>query len=119
LFKEYFFLFYYLFGCFFLVIFLLCLSIFFVRQKPDLEKLSSYECGFNPYEDARLRFEIRFFLVGLLFIVFDLEVAYLLPWVIIFKTSLSFVGFSIMFIFLILLVFSFFFEWWQGALNWE
>jgi NADH-quinone oxidoreductase subunit A len=58
---------------------LLALSFFLVKQKPDMEKLSAYECGFNPYEDARLRFEIRFFLVGLLFIIFDLEVAFLLP----------------------------------------
>jgi NADH:ubiquinone oxidoreductase subunit 3 (subunit A) len=79
LFKEYSFLFSYFFSCSFLVVLLLCLSFLFVKQKPDLEKLSAYECGFNPYEDARLRFEIRFFLVGILFIIFDSEVAYLLP----------------------------------------
>jgi NADH-quinone oxidoreductase subunit A len=79
LFREYIFLFYFLLSCFFLVFVLLFCSIFFVNQNPDSEKLSAYECGFNPYEDARSRFEIRFFLVGILFIVFDSEVAYLLP----------------------------------------
>jgi len=64
MFKEYSLLFYYFMICFFLVMLLLCLSIFFVKQKPDVEKLSAYECGFNPYEDARMRFEIRFFFGG-------------------------------------------------------
>lgn len=76
---EFIFLFFYFLGCIFLVVLLLFCSFFFVKQNPDIEKLSAYECGFNPYEDARSRFEVRFFLVGILFIVFDLEVAYLLP----------------------------------------
>jgi NADH:ubiquinone oxidoreductase subunit 3 (subunit A) len=76
---EFSYLFFYLLGCLFLVVLLLLGSLFFVNQSPDVEKLSAYECGFNPYEDARSRFEVRFFLVGILFIVFDLEVSYLLP----------------------------------------
>jgi NADH-quinone oxidoreductase subunit A len=79
LFEEYVYLFFFFGGCFFLVALLLFSSILLVKQNPDVEKLSAYECGFNPYEDARSRFEVRFFLVGVLFIVFDLEVAYLLP----------------------------------------
>ena len=107
---EFFYLFIYLLGCFFLVILLLFCSLFFVNQNPDVEKLSAYECGFNPFEDARSRFEVRFFLVGILFIVFDLEVSYLLPWVLIFKTSISFCGYFLIFVFLFILFFSFFFE---------
>jgi len=79
LFEEYVYLFFFFGGCFFLVALLFFSSILLVKQNPDVEKLSAYECGFNPYEDARSRFEVRFFLVGVLFIVFDLEVAYLLP----------------------------------------
>lgn len=117
MFKEYFIIFYYLIFCLGIVIFLLFLSVFLVRQKPSSQKLSSYECGFNPYEDARLKFEVRYFLIGLLFIVFDLEIAFLLPFVIIVNNSLSFGGFLFFLFFLVIFVFGFFFEWNQGALN--
>lgn len=78
---------------FIIVLILLTASLFLVKQMPLSEKLSSYECGFNPYEDARLKFEVRFFLIGILFIVFDLEIAFLLPFVIIVNNGLSFLGF--------------------------
>lgn len=119
MFSEYKVILLYLFFCFAIVALLLICSLFLVKQNPDIEKFSSYECGFNPYEDARMKFEVRFFLVGLLFIVFDLEVAFLLPWILIFKINLSLVGLLVFIFFLFCLVFSFFFEWWKGALNWE
>src|ERR1700722_1147905 len=83
MFLEYIIILKYFFICFLLVIALFLLSFFFVFQKPDHEKFSSYECGFNPFGDARTKFEVRFYLVGILFIVFDLEITFLFPWVIV------------------------------------
>ena len=87
-------------------------------NKPDKEKLSAYECGFEPFEDARVKFDVRFYLVAILFIIFDLEVAFLFPWAI----SLSLIGlagyFSMM-IFLLILTVGFVYEWKKGALDWE
>ncbi len=79
MFHEYLFIFKHLFISFLLCFLLFCISVFFVFQQFYAEKLSSYECGFNPYEDARNKFEVRFYLVGLLFIIFDLEIVYLFP----------------------------------------
>jgi NADH-quinone oxidoreductase subunit A len=110
MFNEYYLIFNYFFFCLFIVLLLLFGSLILVRQKPLAEKLSSYECGFNPYEDARLKFEVRFFLIGLLFIVFDLEIAFLLPFIIIVNVSLSFVGFIFFLFFLVIFAFGFFFE---------
>ena len=87
-------------------------------SKPDKEKLSAYECGFTPFEDARVRFDVRFYLVAILFIIFDLEVAFLFPWAI----SLSLIGFAgyiSMVVFLIILTVGFIYEWKKGALDWE
>jgi NADH-quinone oxidoreductase subunit A len=82
MFSEYIILLYYFFFSFFIVLVLLFFSFLVVKKDFNSEKLSAYECGFNPYEDTRLKFEIRYFLIGLLFIVFDLEIAFLLPYIV-------------------------------------
>lgn len=79
MFPEYLLLFKYIFFCLGVVLALLAVSFFFVLQSPEAEKYSPYECGFNPYEDARIKFEIHFYLVGILFIIFDLEIIFLFP----------------------------------------
>lgn len=88
------------------------------RQKPDAEKLSAYECGFDPFGDARGKFDVRFYLVAILFIIFDLEVAFLFPWAISLETIGEF-GFWSMMIFLSVLTIGFAYEWKKGALEWE
>lgn len=88
------------------------------RQAPDSEKLSSYECGFEPFEDARLRFDVRFYLVAILFIIFDLEVAFLFPWAIALG-NIGMFGFWSMIVFLTVLTVGFIYEWKKGALEWE
>jgi NADH-quinone oxidoreductase subunit A len=87
-------------------------------QKPDTEKVSVYECGFDPYEDARNVFDVRFYLVAILFIIFDLEVAFLFPWAISLG-SIGVFGFWSMMIFLLILTIGFIYEWKKGALEWE
>jgi len=87
-------------------------------RSPDPEKLSPYECGFNPFDDARMRFDARFYLVALLFIIFDLEVAFLFPWSIVFR-DLGALGFWSMIIFLAVLTIGFVYEWKKGALEWD
>lgn len=86
--------------------------------KPDPEKLSAYECGFAPFEDARLPFDVRFYLVAILFIIFDLETAFLFPWAVVLR-HIGVFGFISMGIFLGLLILGFIFEWRKGALEWE
>jgi len=88
------------------------------RQKPDKEKTSAYECGFEPFGDVRGKFDVRFYLVAILFIIFDLEVAFLFPWAIsIEKTGVA--GFWSMMGFLFVLTVGFIYEWKKGALEWE
>jgi NADH-quinone oxidoreductase subunit A len=87
-------------------------------SKPDPEKLSQYECGFEPFENARLKFDVRFYLVAILFIIFDLEVAFLYPWAVTLN-KIGWYGFWAMGIFLLLLLIGFIFEWKKGALEWE
>jgi NADH-quinone oxidoreductase subunit A len=87
-------------------------------KAPDPEKLSAYECGFNPFNDARMKFDVRFYLVSLLFIVFDLEVAFLFPWAVAFKEAGVF-GFWAMMAFLGVLTIGFVYEWRKGALEWD
>nr|YP_009325912.1 NADH dehydrogenase subunit 3 [Vertebrata lanosa]APC24953.1 NADH dehydrogenase subunit 3 [Vertebrata lanosa] len=94
------------------------ISYFIISQKSDHEKLSAYECGFNPFEDARMTFDIRFYLVAILFLIFDLEISFLFPWLVSLKTINSF-GFWTMIFFLILLTIGFIYEWFKGALEWE
>jgi len=87
-------------------------------QKPDSEKLSAYECGFEAFDDARSRFDVRFYLVAILFIIFDLEVAFLFPWAISLG-NIGLFGFWSMVIFLGILTIGFIYEWRKGALEWE
>ena len=93
-------------------------SFIVARQKPDSEKLSPYECGFEAFDDARRRFDVRFYLVSILFIIFDLEVAFLFPWAITLGKIGAF-GFWSMIVFLAVLTVGFVYEWMKGALEWE
>ena len=88
------------------------------ESKPDKEKLSSYECGFEAFDDARGRFDVRFYLVAILFIIFDLEVAFLFPWAVSLG-KIGMFGFWSMIIFLFFLTIGFIYEWKKGALEWE
>ena len=87
-------------------------------SRPDPEKVSAYECGFNAFDDARMKFDVRFYLVAILFIIFDLEVAFLFPWAAAFKDIGPF-GFWSMMVFLAILTVGFVYEWKKGALEWE
>ena len=87
-------------------------------QQPDPEKLSAYECGFNAFDDARMKFDVRFYLVAILFIIFDLEVAFLFPWAITLGKTGVFAFWSMM-VFLGVLTVGFIYEWKKGALEWE
>ncbi len=93
-------------------------SLLAARQNPDSEKLSPYECGFEPFEDARSKFDVRFYLVAILFIIFDLEVAFLFPWAVSLG-DLGMFGFWSMMVFLGVLTVGFIYEWKKGALEWE
>jgi len=87
-------------------------------QRPDDEKRSPYECGFEPFEDAQMKFDVRFYLVAILFIIFDLEIAFLFPWAIVLN-DIGVFGLLAMFLFLGILVVGFIYEWKKGALEWE
>jgi len=87
-------------------------------KKPDPEKVSAYECGFDAFDDARMKFDVRFYLVSILFIIFDLEVAFLFPWAVAFK-DVGWFGFWSMMIFLGVLTVGFIYEWKKGALEWD
>ncbi len=93
-------------------------SLLAARQRPYAEKLSSYECGFEPFDDARRRFDVRFYLVAILFIIFDLEVAFLFPWAVS-LAHIGLLGFWSMIGFLAVLTVGFIYEWCKGALEWE
>ena len=93
-------------------------------NRPDPQKISPYECGFEPFEEARMRFDVRYYLIAILFILFDLEVAFLLPWASIIKElagteSVRLFGFYEMFVFLGILVIGYVYVWRKGALDWE
>ena len=87
-------------------------------HRPDAEKLSPYECGFEAFEDARMKFDVRYYLVAILFILFDLEIAFLFPWAVVLQ-EIGFFGFMAMMVFLGILVVGFIYEWKKGALEWE
>ena len=87
-------------------------------QRPDEEKRSPYECGFEPFDDAHMKFDVRFYLVAILFIIFDLEIAFLFPWAIVLD-DIGVFGLLAMFLFLAILVVGFIYEWKKGALEWE
>ncbi len=87
-------------------------------NRPDPEKLSPYECGFEAFEDARMKFDVRYYLVAILFILFDLEIAFLFPWAAVIN-DIGFGGFISMMVFLVILTVGFVYEWMKGALEWE
>ena len=97
----------------------LLVSAFLVAYKqPDPEKLSAYECGFNAFDDARMKFDVRFYLVAILFIIFDLEVSFLFPWVLV-SGAIGWFGYCSVMLFLAVLTVGFIYEWNKGALEWD
>jgi NADH-quinone oxidoreductase subunit A len=97
---------------------LLTLGFLLSPRRPDPEKLSAYECGFEAFEDSRMKFDVRYYLVAILFIVFDLEIAFLFPWAVALD-SIGIVGLAAMGVFLLVLVVGFIYEWKKGALEWD
>ncbi len=97
---------------------LLSIGALLAPNRPDPEKLSPYECGFEAFEDARMKFDVRYYLVAILFILFDLEIAFLFPWAVVLR-DIGFEGFVAMMIFLLILIVGFVYEWKKGALEWE
>jgi NADH-quinone oxidoreductase subunit A len=97
---------------------LLVVPFIVAYQRPDPEKLSAYECGFNAFDDARMKFDVRFYLVAILFIIFDLEVSFLFPWAVAFG-DLGLFGYWSMMVFLGVLTIGFIYEWRKGALEWD
>ncbi len=102
----------------FLSVLLYSISFFLVKREDDVEKLTAYECGFNPYEDARKVFDVRFYLIAILFIVFDLESVFVFPWIMTLSSNFS-LGFWTMIEFLIELIVGYVYVWYVGALEWE
>ena len=94
------------------------LNFLFSPNNPDSEKLSAYECGFEPFDDSRMTFDVRFYLVAILFIIFDLEIAFLFPWAISLG-NIGSLGFWSMMLFLFILSIGFVYEWKKGALDWD
>jgi NADH-quinone oxidoreductase subunit A len=94
------------------------LGLLLAPNKPDPEKLSPYECGFEAFEDARMKFDVRYYLVAILFILFDLEIAFLFPWAVVIN-DIGLAGFLAMMLFLAILTVGFVYEWMKGALEWE
>lgn len=101
-----------------LSIIIIILSVVAAVRNPEIEKVSAYECGFHPFEDSRGQFEVRFYLVAILFIIFDLEIMFLYPWIVVYY-ELSLYAFSLMLLFLFILLLGFVYEWKKGALDWE
>ncbi|WP_018698229.1 NADH-quinone oxidoreductase subunit A [Amorphus coralli] len=97
---------------------LLVAPFLIAHQNPDPEKMSAYECGFNAFDDARMKFDVRFYLVSILFIIFDLEVAFLFPWAVTFG-EIGWFGFGSVMAFLGILTIGFVYEWRKGALEWD
>jgi NADH-quinone oxidoreductase subunit A len=97
---------------------LVALGFVFGPRRPDAQKLSPYECGFEAFEDSRMKFDVRYYLVAILFIVFDLEIAFLFPWAVALD-SIGVVGLAAMGVFLLVLVVGFIYEWKKGALEWD
>jgi NADH-quinone oxidoreductase subunit A len=97
---------------------LVALGFLLGPRRPDAEKLSPYECGFEAFEDSRIKFDVRYYLVAILFIIFDLEIAFLFPWAVALD-SIGLVGLLAMGVFLLVLVVGFVYEWKKGALEWD
>ncbi len=119
MFVEYIYLLKYFFICLLISILLISISYLIVYQEMDMEKISTYECGFNPFSDSRVKFEIRYYIVAILFLIFDLEITLLLPWTFIVLGDLSYLGGCAMFIFILLLLLGFIYEIIKGGLDWE
>ena len=116
--KEYFTILLFLFIALGLSSAFIVLNFLLSPNNPDPEKLSAYECGFEPFDDSRMEFDVRFYLVAILFIIFDLEIAFLFPWAISLG-KIGLLGFISMMIFLVILTVGFIYEWKKGALDWE
>ena len=116
--KDYFPIMLFLFIAIGLSIGFIVLNFIFSPKNPDPEKLSAYECGFEPFNDSRMEFDVRFYLVAILFIIFDLEIAFLFPWAISLGT-IGLYGYLSMLVFLFILTIGFIYEWKKGALDWE
>ena len=116
--KDYFSIIIFLFIALGLSVAFIVINFVLSPKKPDPEKLSAYECGFEPFDDSRMEFDVRFYLVAILFIIFDLEIAFLFPWAISLG-SIGLLGFCSMMIFLFILTVGFIYEWKKGALDWE
>ena len=116
--KEYLILLTFLIFAIFLTILIISASYLLAKQNPDAEKLSSYECGFEPYEDSRHVFDVKFCVIAILFIIFDIEIMFLIPWCISIS-KLDLLGFWSMIDFLIELGIGFFYVWYVNALNWD
>ena len=101
-----------------LSVIILGLSYALAVQNPDTEKLSAYECGFEPFDDSRMEFDVRFYFVAILFIIFDLEIAFLFPWAVVLD-HIGHEGFLAMAVFLFILLIGFIYEWKKGALEWD
>ncbi len=101
-----------------LALLIVAAAFILARQRPDSEKLSAYECGFDAFDEARGMFDVRFYLVAILFIIFDLEVAFLFPWAVALG-EIGLIGFWSMIVFLVVLTIGFIYEWKKGALEWE
>jgi len=97
---------------------MIAMGFMLAPHKPDPEKLSPYECGFEAFEDSRMKFDVRYYLVAILFILFDLEIAFLFPWAVVLK-EIGWFGYLAMSVFLGILVIGFIYEWKKGALEWE
>ncbi len=96
----------------------LLLTVFVAEQRPDAEKLSAYECGFEAFEDARMQFDVRFYLVAILFVIFDIEAAFMFPWAVVLD-AIGLFGLIEMLLFLFILVVGYVYAWRKGALQWE
>lgn len=118
IFNDYIFIFIFLVTALLIASLIFVFSYILVFQKADQEKISAYECGFNPFEDARTTFDIRFYLVAILFLIFDLEISFLFPWSIM-LSKITLFGFLTMVCFLIILTIGFIYEWFKGALEWD
>jgi NADH-quinone oxidoreductase subunit A len=116
--SQYFSIFLHVIICSLISIIFFVASFILISQKSDTEKLSAYECGFDPFNDARTTFDVRFYLVAILFIIFDLEVSFLFPWCVVLG-SLPIFAYWSMIIFLAILTIGFVYEWKKGALEWE
>ena len=97
---------------------MLAVGFVLAPRRPGSEKLSPYECGFEAFEDSRMKFDVRYYLVAILFIIFDLEIAFLFPWAVVLR-EIGMIGFWAMMLFLAILVIGFIYEWKKGALQWE